>query len=507
MSGNSKKELFVFEGFTNRVNALASGLLRWNNFLIRWMENKHCPVSFQSLFHPFPGLEVSNEPGFWQEYGYENSDERLCHYFLSTNRSRSAVKEVYERVLEQCRIDLPNDEIRWAENSVAFHYRKHIKWEKAPPPLCLDLLEVLCERAAVTKVLLASDDDEMALGLAGRISAMGYSVKVLGQGAGMESDFDRDERRVLDFVRIWKALTLCPWAISNAISSTVLDVSRALGNEVWTFGDLESRRDHGCAFFNRFGFDWLVAGPALEVNKVGERKLLSRFSEKYGKRLISYCLFGEDPLYAGGILRNLEEAERYYPGWHVLVFVDQSVGTGVREEISEAGGLVVEAQSGLPLTVERFLPALDDEVDVVLVRDADSSLTPREVAAVNEWIESGKKWHVMRDHPYHQASVMGGMWGCRGGCFSELGEALARYEFSGSYGEDQVFLADWLWRKWQKDALVHDSQGSFDGVVKAFPEARDGERFVGERVDQHGEPLSNDHQLIRDLEERTSGEE
>ena len=92
-----QRELFGFEGFTNRVNALASALLSWgDSLLIRWIENRHCPVAFETLFAPLTGVEVTSDKGSWKEYQYENNDERLCHYFLSTDRSRKAVKEVYE---------------------------------------------------------------------------------------------------------------------------------------------------------------------------------------------------------------------------------------------------------------------------------------------------------------------------------------------------------------------------------------------------------------------------
>ncbi|HPC77997.1 MAG TPA: hypothetical protein PK811_06665, partial [bacterium] len=44
-------------------------------------------------------------------------------------------------------------------------------------------------------------------------------------------------------------------------------------------------------------------------------------------------------------------------------------------------------------------------------RDTDSRLNPREADAVEEWIESGKSFHIMRDHPQHNVPICGGMWG------------------------------------------------------------------------------------------------
>ena len=49
----------------------------------------------------------------------------------------------------------------------------------------------------------------------------------------------------------------------------------------------------------------------------------------------------------------------------------------------------------------------------MIVRDTDSRLGIREKLAVDEWLDSGKKLHIMRDHPYHRVPMLGGMWGCR----------------------------------------------------------------------------------------------
>ena len=62
----------------------------------------------------------------------------------------------------------------------------------------------------------------------------------------------------------------------------------------------------------------------------------------------------------------------------------------------------------------RFLAA-DHLSDIVLSRDTDSRLNKREKAAVDEWLNSDKDFHIMRDHPYHATEILGGMWGCRNG--------------------------------------------------------------------------------------------
>ena len=58
--------------------------------------------------------------------------------------------------------------------------------------------------------------------------------------------------------------------------------------------------------------------------------------------------------------------------------------------------------------VWRFIPLLDPLVDTFLSRDADSYILDREVAAVEEWLNSKYMFHSMRDHPYHGGCILGG---------------------------------------------------------------------------------------------------
>jgi hypothetical protein len=53
----------------------------------------------------------------------------------------------------------------------------------------------------------------------------------------------------------------------------------------------------------------------------------------------------------------------------------------------------------------RFLPLMDLTVDRMLSRDMDSSITTREVAAVDQWLnKSNATFHLMHDHPFHCSS-------------------------------------------------------------------------------------------------------
>lgn len=57
--------------------------------------------------------------------------------------------------------------------------------------------------------------------------------------------------------------------------------------------------------------------------------------------------------------------------------------------------------TGLNPKMYRFLAMIDPNVDVVVSRDIDSLIWPREVAAVREWLASNFTFHLMRDHTAH----------------------------------------------------------------------------------------------------------
>lgn len=59
----------------------------------------------------------------------------------------------------------------------------------------------------------------------------------------------------------------------------------------------------------------------------------------------------------------------------------------------------------------RFIPMTDPSVAEFLVRDVDSTILPREVAAVSQWLnESTAILHVMRDHPSHNGVILAGVY-------------------------------------------------------------------------------------------------
>jgi len=135
------------------------------------------------------------------------------------------------------------------------------------------------------------------------------------------------------------------------------------------------------------------------------------------RRIISFCLWGDAPLYNVGAIRNAELAEVYFPEWDCQFYLGDDVPTETIQALSKFDNseviMMSEHENNWQGMFWRFYPiALNTDVEYVIPRDTDCRLGEREKQAVDVWINSGKTMHIMRDHPLHTHPMMGGMWGC-----------------------------------------------------------------------------------------------
>ena len=205
------------------------------------------------------------------------------------------------------------------------------------------------------------------------------------------------------------------------------------------------------------------------------------------KKIISFALWGQDPKYLVGAIRNAELAQTLYENWTCRYYVGASVPRGLQYELEAFENVEVVRRSewgdwrGM---FWRFLPAAETDVDVMISRDTDSRLNEREYAAVKEWLSSDKLFHIMRDHPYHRFPVLGGMWGAKKGAVPTMASLIESFAQENVYGTDYKFFAEAVLPTLPSEMImVHDE--FFGG--QPFPTARKEFEYVGEVVDQNEE--------------------
>jgi len=205
------------------------------------------------------------------------------------------------------------------------------------------------------------------------------------------------------------------------------------------------------------------------------------------KNIISFSLWGDDPVYTHGAIVNAQIAPHVYAGWRCRFYCDDSVPVAILDELRRLGSEVhiVRDPKLLPLKpLWRFLVSDDETVDRFICRDADSRVNIQEAVAVDDWIRSGAPFHVMRDHVYHMEVILAGMWG---GVTRVLPNIRELAEVAMSYNRnkwnDQEFLRDVVWPLIRDHAKVHDSVFRFRGADDFPPMCRlSGKVHVGGAV-------------------------
>lgn len=221
------------------------------------------------------------------------------------------------------------------------------------------------------------------------------------------------------------------------------------------------------------------------------------------KKLITYSLWGNNPKYTEGAVINAQQAREIYPGWITRFYCGDSVPESIAGRLQSAGAEVVWVRGlndnrGM---FWRFWALADENVERVIMRDADSRLTLREKAAVDEWERSDLAGHIMRDHLYHSMPVMGGMWGCKGGIFQDIKTQIEGFAPTDAHNQDQLFLEKIIYpRLTAVGCCVHDPFFRYESTARPFPMPRQNYAFVGEAIGCNGE-RENHWQILREYEE------
>ena len=205
-------------------------------------------------------------------------------------------------------------------------------------------------------------------------------------------------------------------------------------------------------------------------------------------KVIGFSLWGDDPKYTVGAVRNAQLAPEIYPGWECHFYVGDGVPQAYIDKLSADNTVILMDGSGWNATFWRFLSA--EKADVFISRDTDSRLNPREKAAVDEWLASDKDFHIMRDHPYHQTESLAGMWGCRNGILGGIRDMVFNYDmrdYDQTYQNDQNFLREIIYPLVVDNSMVHDEY-FMDPNKRPFPVKRQfAGDFVGQVYNEHEE--------------------
>jgi hypothetical protein len=177
-------------------------------------------------------------------------------------------------------------------------------------------------------------------------------------------------------------------------------------------------------------------------------------------KVFSFCLYGNRDKYCLGMIDNLKLINEHFPSWSTFIYYAPDVPEVVLSRIQEFSRVFLKPTGVLgPINmIHRFFAIDEDAVDTMAVRDADSRIHSRDRWAISEWIKSDKYAHIIRDHPYHGAYIMGGVWGLKKGVLNQTMTSLFesyRIYHRNEHGEDQHFLARIVYPLISENAVYH----------------------------------------------------
>jgi hypothetical protein len=217
-------------------------------------------------------------------------------------------------------------------------------------------------------------------------------------------------------------------------------------------------------------------------------------------KYLSFSLWGDKPIYNVGAIRNSELWKEIYPDWQMVVYYDNTVPVETIKKLDENCVITIDmTEKNLYGMFWRFYATDLPNSEYCSFRDCDSRISEREKKSVDEWIDSGKSLHVMRDHPYHgipygndRLGILGGMWGIKSNSLP-ITDMIDKFKKDKnlSYGSDQTFL------KTIYTVLIDDRFTNDDFFEKIpFTINRINGRFIGERIDENDNPVGDDYKVL-----------
>jgi len=219
------------------------------------------------------------------------------------------------------------------------------------------------------------------------------------------------------------------------------------------------------------------------------------------KKIISFTLYkgvNNPNVYNYGILCNIELSKIIYPDWICRIYCGQSVPLEIIEKISSYDNVEIykmNEDEEYSYRMWRFLPIDDDDVEVMLCRDADSRISYREKKLVDIFLSSDFLMHSIRDNLNHP-DIMAGMWGMKKNNRINMSQLCKEFKKNigphtdYGYNSDQDFLRQIIKPIFKDSILTHCSY-----YLKNMPiEPDKNGYFVGQTFifgDNNGLPLNH----------------
>jgi hypothetical protein len=209
-------------------------------------------------------------------------------------------------------------------------------------------------------------------------------------------------------------------------------------------------------------------------------------------RVVSYALWGDNPLYWNGFEALVKGHHAVWPGWEMRIHYDDSIAGNPYQLLAyhlDVEGLIRLVHAGERCgermargMLWRMKPIWSEQVEVCVCRDADAVPVIADRWAVEEFIESVATVHGINDAQAHSIPLMGGMVGFKCRHFRPMLDALDWHQFAAKckrpneHGGDQDLLMEYVWPKVRNQSLVHRMNSNLNyanAIMRGEPKPRE----------------------------------
>jgi hypothetical protein len=211
-----------------------------------------------------------------------------------------------------------------------------------------------------------------------------------------------------------------------------------------------------------------------------------------GANIFSFCIYGSNPKYVEGMVKNLEQIRHYYPTFQTWIVVGNDVPSEYIEKYQSFPNVKLTHYplTGGRLTTFRFFPIDNQYVACMIVRDADSRITERDRECIRRFLESDFTVYTIRDHYYHKCPLMSGQWGIKRisthpsfqleAGYNELKDKLSSVDY---YGNDEYYTRHYIFPMYGEHMIAFSSidysTGGKETIAEITPPQKDKWDFCG----------------------------
>lgn len=190
----------------------------------------------------------------------------------------------------------------------------------------------------------------------------------------------------------------------------------------------------------------------------------------------SFSLYGTLDMYTKGMIENVKIINVRFPNAIIQIYITDDVPLDIRNILSEMHNvrlIDVRNKPGIQNMFDRFQAIDDPECTIMIVRDADSRIHDRDHSCIEDFLNSDKVLHIIRDHIHHNTKILGGLWGIKKNALNEEITTIIQKWIS-MYnqfykGIDQRFLAHTIYPLLRSKALIHDRYRFYEPIDELTP--------------------------------------